>query len=322
MKGGKRYMKFGLEMMNHIIDKMSNEELPYIDSIVIGDNSSGKTLLLKLFIEKIKNDGSLYFIDAVNRGFDVKKISKINEKPVYKRTILDTRLQEVNFNLIDSFNCFGTLTERVEIIYQLYEKELQDLFYELTGDRFKIQYDDPIGEVDFGNGKGLLSSGYQAIIRILLELLYYQDMDVETNALQYAWVIIDELDEYLSPRYSAAILKFLKKIFPWGRWTITTHSCDLVASTNDSNLIILDNGSYEVVDINDYTSISEVQIIFDRVFGNHGISESETENKLRRLLNNKINGAWGDRDEECLRQIGNGKLTASQQIIVRQIREW
>ena len=33
-------MKFGLETMNHIIDKISNEELPYLDSIVIGDNSS------------------------------------------------------------------------------------------------------------------------------------------------------------------------------------------------------------------------------------------------------------------------------------------
>lgn len=322
MKGGKRYMKFGLEMMNHIIDKISNEELPYVDSIIIGDNSSGKTLLLELFIEKIKNDSPVYFIDAVNRGFDVKKISKTNKKPVYKKTILDTRLQEDYFNLVDSFNCFGTLTERVEIIYQLYEKEVQDLFYELTSDKFQIFYEDPIGEVDFGNGKGLLSSGYQAIIRILLELLYYQDMEIEANELQYSWVIIDELDEYLSPRYSAAILKFLKKTFPWGRWIVTTHSCDLVASTNDSNLIILDNGSYEVVDINDYTSISEVQIIFDRVFGTYENSESETENILRRLLNNKINGAWGEKDEECLGQIGNGKLTASQQIIVRQIQEW
>ena len=103
---------------------------------------------------------------------------------------------------------------------------------------------------------------------------------------------------------------------------MTTHSCDLVASSNDCNLIILDNGSYEVVDCNDYTSISEVQIIFDRVFGNHGILESEIENILRRLLNNKINGAWGEKDEECLGQIESGKLTASQQIIVRQIREW
>lgn len=94
-------------------------------------------------------------------------------------------------------------------------------------------------------------------------------MEIETNALQYAWIIIDELDEYLSPRYSAAILKFLKKTFPWGRWLVTTHSCDLVAAANDSNLIILDNGSYEVVDINDYTSVSEVQIILHQDAGHN-----------------------------------------------------
>ena len=228
----------------------------------------------------------------------------------------------MNFNLADSFNCFGTLTERVEIIYQLYEKEIQDLFYELTNDRFKIDYNNPIGEVDFGNGKGLLSSGYQAILRILLELLYYQDMEIQKNALQHAWVIIDELDEYLSPKYSAAILEFLKKKFPWGRWVVTTHSCDLVAFTKNCNLIILDNGNYEVVDINDYTSISEVQVIFDRIFGNHEMPESNLENILRRLLNNKINGAWCEKDEECLKQIGSEKLTASQQLSVRQIREW
>lgn len=47
-------------------------------------------------------------------------------------------------------------------------------------------YDNPIGEVDFGNGQGLLSSGYQAIIRILLELLYYQEMEIEKNSLHSA----------------------------------------------------------------------------------------------------------------------------------------
>ena len=34
-------MKFGLEMINHIIDKIYKEELPYTDSIIIGENSSG-----------------------------------------------------------------------------------------------------------------------------------------------------------------------------------------------------------------------------------------------------------------------------------------
>lgn len=315
-------MKFGLDMMKGIIDKISEGKLPYVDNVIIGDNSSGKTLLLKLFIEKNKNEGAVYFIDAVNRGFDVKKISKTNKKPEYKKTILETRLQESYFNLVDSFNCFGTLTERIEIIYQLYEKEVQELFYELTNDRFRILFENPLGEVDFGNNRGLLSSGYQAIIRILLELLYYQDMAIEKNALKSAWVVIDELDEYLSPRYSAVMLEFLKKKFPWGKWIVTTHSCDLVAYTHDSNLIILENGNFETVDINDYPSVSEVQIIFERVFGNHANSEPETENTLRRLFNNKVNQAWGQEDEKCLEQMEKEKLTASQQIIVRQIREW
>ena len=116
----------------------------------------------------------------------MKKISRTDRKPEYKKTILETRLQEAYFNLVDSFNCFGTLTERIEIIYRLYEKETQELFYELTNDRFQVIYDNPIGEVDFGNGQGLLSSGYQAIIRILLELLYYQEMEIEKNSLHSA----------------------------------------------------------------------------------------------------------------------------------------
>lgn len=315
-------MRFGSDMMEQIIDKTFQEKLPYVDCIVIGDNSSGKTLLLKLFIEKARNGSAVYFIDAVNRGFDVKKISRTAQKPEYKKTILETRMQDEYFNLVDSFNCFGTLTERIEIIYKLYEKEVQDLFYELTNDRFSILNDNPLGEVDFGNGKGLLSSGYQAIIRILLELLYYQDMEIEKKALHSAWIVIDEVDEYLSPRYSAVMLEFLKKKFPWGKWIVTTHSCDLVAHTKDSNLIILEGSNVEVVDINDYPSVSEVQIIFGRVFGNLENSESEIEGALRRLFNNKMNQAWGERDEECLKQIEKEKLTTSQQIIVRQIREW
>lgn len=72
-------MRFGLEMLNHMIDKILSEELPYTDCVIIGDNSSGKTLLLKLFIEKAKNDRAVYFMDAVNRGFDVKNFQR-NEK--------------------------------------------------------------------------------------------------------------------------------------------------------------------------------------------------------------------------------------------------
>ena len=122
--------------------------------------------------------------------------------------------------------------------------------------------------MDFGNGRAVLSSGYQAIIRLLVELLYYQDMVIRRMKISSAWIVIDELDEFLSPRYSAVILEF------------------------------------------------------ERLFGNHDKPESPVENILRRLLNNKINQAWGEEDEVCLTQLNRQRLTASQQMIVRQIQEW
>ena len=79
-------MTFGLEMINNIVEKIYSDNLPYTDNVIVGDNSSGKTLLLKLFIEKAR-DNDVYFIDTVNRGFDVRKISKIENRPDYNKTI-------------------------------------------------------------------------------------------------------------------------------------------------------------------------------------------------------------------------------------------
>lgn len=322
MKGGKPYMKFGLEQMNDVIEKIASEKLSHLSNVIIGDNSSGKSLFLKKFIEKIGFGDELYFIDAVNRSFDVKKIAKSGIKPNYNMAILETRMNDAHFNLVDSFNCYGTQTECVEMIYHSYENKVQDLFFTLTNNKFSILDKEPLGEVDFGIGRGLLSSGYQAIIRILLELLYYHDVVISKQSLKKYWIIIDELDEFLSPKYSSEILGFLKEEFPDARWLITTHSCDLVANAKDANLIILDNSDCEVLDIDDYSSVSEVQIIFERLFGRKNIVENENDNILRRLLNNKINNAWGVCDDAYLDKILKENLSASQKIILKQIQEW
>ena len=315
-------MKFGMEQMDEMTENLLEEKMSYLNSVIVGDNSSGKSLLLKKFIEEVRKSNRVYFIDAVNRNFDVKKISKLENKPEYKSTIIETRMREEYFNLKDSFNCFGTSTERVEMIYRLYEDEVQKLFHKLTTDRFDLIEGDVLGEVDFGNGKGLLSSGYQALIRILLELLYYKDVVIEKEKVENAWIVIDELDEFLSPKYSARIMEFLKAEFPWAKWVVTTHSCDLVANTFNSNLVILDNGLYEILDINDYASVSEVQLVFDRLFEKENLPENEIENTLRRLFNNKINNVWGTNEETSLEKIQKEQLSASQKLILRQIQKW
>nr|WP_289064345.1 hypothetical protein [uncultured Anaerostipes sp.] len=315
-------MKFGMDALVSISEKLLNRGLKYGDSVIIGENSCGKSLLLRLLVQKAGKTDSIYFLDAVNRGFDVGKVVRETKKPAYKRTIIDTRIQDDFFNLKDSFNCFGTMTERIEQIYYPYEEKLQDLFEKLTDERFRLIPGDVFGEVEFKEGRGLLSSGYQAIVRILLELLYYQDKCVEEKGIERAVVIIDELDEFLSPGYAYKIFPFLKEQFPQMDFIVTTHSGDLVAGAQNANLIVLDEKGYEVMDINDCQSISEVQIIFDRVFGGHMPQASETENILRRLFNNKINQAWTEGDQRQLEELKRENLTASQQLIYKQILEW
>lgn len=315
-------MKFGMDALVSISEKLLNRGLKYGDSVIIGENSCGKSLLLRLLVQKAGKTDSIYFLDAVNRGFDVGKVVRETKKPAYKRTIIDTRIQDDFFNLKDSFNCFGTMTERIEQIYYPYEEKLQDLFEKLTDERFRLIPGDVFGEVEFKEGRSLLSSGYQAIVRILLELLYYQDKCVEEKGIESAVVIIDELDEFLSPGYAYKIFPFLKEQFPQMDFIVTTHSGDLVAGAQNANLIVLDEKGYEVMDINDCQSISEVQIIFDRVFGGHMPQASETENILRRLFNNKINQAWTEGDQRQLEELKRENLTASQQLIYKQILEW
>lgn len=315
-------MKFGIDLLNEIVNLLYERQLNYADTVIIGDNSSGKSMLLKILIEKKGKTNEIYFIDAVNRGFDAGMVVNESKKPTYKRTIVDTRISQEYFNLKDSFNCYGTLTERIEQIYFPFEEKLQILFEELTKDKFRVVQGEVLGQVEFKNAKGLLSSGYQAIIRILLELLYYQEKCIEEKNIERATVIIDELDEFLSPAYSFLIMTFLKGKFPKMEFIVTSHSCDLVAGAKNANLIVLNNGNYEVMDINDFQSVSEVQIVFDRVFGHHVLETNCIENKLRRLFNNKINNAWSEQDQIQLENIQIDCLTASQKIIYKQIAEW
>lgn len=314
-------MKFGVEAISQIVQKITSKELRYEDTIVIGDNSSGKSELLRRLVYALKNEYLIYYIDAVNWNFSVKDISRTEKIPKYNEWILKTRLDAEHFNIADSFNCYGTRTERIEIIYTLFEAELQKLFFELTEKRFELFPESVMGEVRFSEGTGLLSSGYQAIVRILLEMLYFNKV-IKTDSTEKVWMIIDELDEFLSPRYAGKIWEFLKEKFPQYYFVATTHSCDLVAGAKNANLIALTEENYSIWDVNDYACSSSVQIIFDKVFGSREETESEIFVTLQNLFGKKINGAWTVEDEARLKEIDINRLSASQALIYKQIVEW
>ena len=63
-------------------------------------------------------------------------------------------------------------------------------------------------------------------------------------------------------------------------------------------------------------------MIFEKLFGMNQCQENEAEQKLRRLLNNRMMGAWGKNDEDMLNEINENDLSNAQKILYRRIKEW
>lgn len=90
-------MKSYQNMINRLTGILSEDSLPYKDSIIIGDNSSGKSDILKVLIQSDEEE-KYYFIDAVNRYFNVNQVINRSEpKIIYSKEINIHRIDEDNF---------------------------------------------------------------------------------------------------------------------------------------------------------------------------------------------------------------------------------
>lgn len=64
-------------MLKEIKEKIVNKNLKYTNMIIIGDNSSGKSDILRDLL--IDQEYGYYFIDSVNRSFNYEKISILED---------------------------------------------------------------------------------------------------------------------------------------------------------------------------------------------------------------------------------------------------
>lgn len=314
-------MKFCQNMLDETVGLLNGSGLKYPDSILIGENAAGKSEALKRFIKQSQR--VLYFIDAVNRCFDIKAVKPLEEGVKYKEEILRARIQDDNFNLKDTWAYYGTATECIELIYPQFEENLQSLLRECVGIGFSI-YSPETQEVKYDSGDiGRLSSGYQAMIRILLELLYFQKTrPVDGN--KRPLVVVDEMDEYLSPNNAINLYNCIKRNFSEIDIILTTHSAEVVAAASNSNILIMHENNVEVLDANDYPTIDEVMNIFKDIFEISTNEENDTQygQLLRQLFNNRIAGIWGKNETECYESIPEEQLTIAQRLLYRQIGEW
>lgn len=315
------------EMISRITELIDeNRGMTYI---LIGDNSSGKSEVLRKVVEKNLGQ-AVYFIDSVNRTFDVNKVELVgkfykNMKPDSQRVVSD-RIDPFNFNLQDTFSAAAS----IEQLYDKYSDVLGKMCVEFLEKELRIIRESL--EAGLSENKVLLngmevtlSSGYQAVLRLFCEVLFFADVMQEKSWLR-GLVVIDEIDEYLSPKYSAKILNYLREKFSQVDFLVTTHSLDLVECTKDAKIIVIKDLVYDV-----YTSqeiedtVSADDIFTDLFFDERKIHRSDndlTDEVLRRLLNMKIAGLWDGKAETELQELKSTELQTHQKMICRQIEEW
>ena len=314
-------MQFCQNILNEAVELMINGQLPYADSIIIGDNASGKSELLKMYIRNSKR--AVYYIDAVNRSFHIGNITSFKDRIEYKNTILEKRLQDENFNLKDTWSYYGTDSECIEFLYEYYEEKLQRLFQKFLKTGFVV-YAKELQEVKYTSGDiGKLSNGYQAVVRILLELLYFDEVK-PVQGSERAVVVIDEIDQYLSPKNAGRFYLFLKENFSETDFVVATHSAEVVAAASKCNILILKDLGLEILDAGDFMDIDDIMPVFKDVFGEQkNLDEySKYDEILRRLFNNRILGVWTENEKNLYESIDKTELTKAQKVLYHQIGEW
>ena len=311
-------------MLTKIKNKILNKELKHRNAIIVGDNSSGKSEILRQLLGDQKE--GCYFIDSVNRSFNYEKVNTSDDLSGTYKSVVKYRLSENNFNLVDTFDLYKTGTEVIEKVYFNYHKELKQMLKDFLNIDFEIIIKDDkiLGKkkvLDIGDGIEKLSSGYQAIIRLFLELIYFEN-SLEPNIMNPV-VVIDEINEFLSTKNEERMLPFLLKTFKNMSFVVTTHSADVVASSIDCNIIVLSDNNYECLDGNDFSSVTDVREIFEKIYNLSNSNETEDiEIILRNLLNSKISETWTEIEEEQLKNIDQTTLTNSQKLILNQIKSW
>jgi predicted ATP-binding protein involved in virulence len=307
-----------------IKNKILNKEFKHRNTIIVGDNSSGKSEILRQLL--INQNNGYYFIDSVNRSFNYEKVNCSEDLEGTYKSIVKYRLSENNFNLVDTFDLYKTGMGAIEKVYFNYYKELKIMLKDFLDIDFQIiiKEDKIIGEkkvLCIDNEIEKLSSGYQAIIRLFLELIYFKN-SVEAN-INNPVVVIDEINEFLSTKNEERILPFLIKTFENMNFIVTTHSADVVASSVDCNIIVLSGNNYECLDGNDFSSVTDVREIFEKIYNLSSSKETEEiEITLRNLLNSKISETWTEIEEDQLKNINETILTSSQRLILNQIKSW
>lgn len=298
--------------------------------VIVGDNSSGKTTLLKNLLAKIRkeNDARFYFIDALNRivyGSDSKnQESELRYSDYTPFEILKERSSASYMSKEDIFPRAnkGYLVTYSELCSNIegYEKILNNFF----NCKIKMQSVFKKGSLISGssilavNDKTVdsLSSSEAARIRIIMEIEYAKKCNCKM-------VIIDEFDNSFDSDNQVKLMQQLQANYPELRFIFVIHNFALLVQLSGMDAIMFNNTDTAPVDINmvdcdDITAIGEVNRIRAKYIGERDKMERFLSSCITELLKNRV---VPNEQLRTLNNIDRNKLTIKNRILYDYVME-
>jgi len=134
-----------------------------------------------------------------------------------------------------------------DTLYKAFTDVITSMVPGWTKIHFSWEADDMLGQLENGEwvSFGMLSDGYQNIIRLAADIAYRAitlNPHLGKNAVKETEgvVLVDEIDMHLHPSWQKTIIADLKNTFPKIQFIVTTHSPFIVQSLRAEELINLD----------------------------------------------------------------------------------
>ncbi|MDE6432620.1 MAG: CpaF/VirB11 family protein [Lachnospiraceae bacterium] len=262
------------------LNTLNNKNYFYHKNIVVaGNNSSGKSTLLKKILQTIKKDAcdKFYYIDSQNRVV----IEPTNNRlgicyaDFNLASIISTRSDPDFFSKKDVFDqrysggvvTFSELMKYLDKYNRLFKVFMPNITF-TKGMLF--DNDTIIGGTDtiIVNGKysiSHLSSSEAAKMRLIMEINY-------ANSLGCKAVIIDEFDDHLDSENMLLFIEKLVEYFDKIRFVFVMHNFEILVRINAMDAVIYNNettSSTEIwpVDCDDITELGQIYKIRSQYIG-------------------------------------------------------
>lgn len=297
--------------------------------VVVGNNSSGKTTLIKQILTKAHKDKSndIYFIDALNRVVVDQRDNETDERfcshDIFE--VLETRIDNSNFSKNDYFVddirggavAFAELTDGGKT--QFYE-DLFNYFFQC-----KIEIIDVPGATKMSGKQTVkindtlitdLSSSEAAKIRLLMEIAY-------ASGKKAKLIVVDEFDDHFD---SDNLLDFMMKLmsyFDECRFCFVIHNFEILVQLSNTDIVVYNDTidkdvEIRLLDVDDITERGQISKMRRKYIG----EQNEEEIRLSECISDYIKkGKVSNESKLYFVELNRESLNAKEKVMYDYVLE-